>query len=228
MTSISIRQPGYLPFLGFFKKIHTCDIFVYLDDVQYERGWDNRNKIRTNQDYQWLTVPVSSKFGKMLNEVKIVNTQNWQKKHSKTIKNNYNRAPFFKKYWPAIESILNKKWDILIDLNLNLIEYFISEFDLKTKTIKSSEMHLNSSGSQKLLDICKQLGASEYISGAKGKDYLNEKFFKNEKIKIIYENFQHPTYKQIHYDFIPNMSVIDLFFNEGDNSKKILEKAKNV
>ena len=228
MTSVTIRQPGYLPHLGFFKKIQSCDIFVFLDDVQYERsGWDNRNKIRTSSDSIWLTVPVHNTLGQMLNEVKIVNTQNWQKKHCISIKNNYEKAPFFKNYWPKIESILNKKWEKLIDLNLELINYFNSELKLSTKTIRSSEQNLKSKGSQKLLEICKQLSASQYISGEKGKDYLDEKIFADNNIKIIFENFQHPTYTQVHGDFISNMSIIDLFFNEGDNSRKILQESKN-
>lgn len=229
MTVISIRQPGYLPYVGFFKKIQTSDIFVYLDDVQYERGdFDNRNKIRTLQGMMFLTVPVYNKFGQKLNEVKIVNTEDWGKKHRMTIKMNYQKAPFFDKYWSHIEQILSDKWVKLIDLNLALIEYIKSELDLTTRTIKSSELNVDSNGSDKLLQICKKLNATMYVSGEMGKSYLDEKIFFDSGIKIIYEKFQHPIYKQIHGDFIPQMSIIDLLFNEGENAKQILTNSSNL
>lgn len=228
MSLISIRQPGYLPYLGFFKKIQSSDIFVYLDDVQYERGdWDNRNKIRTYEGSIWLTVPVLNKFGQKLNEVNIANNQDWNKKHRLTIKTNYQKAPYFAKYWKKIDSILSKKWEKLIDLNLALIKYFNSELDLQTRTVKSSELQINSVGSQRLLDICKELGAKTYLSGEIGKNYLDEKIFRNEGIKVIYEKFKHPIYHQFHGEFIPNMSIVDLLFNEGENAREILLKSTN-
>ena len=228
MTVISIRQPGYLPYVGFFKKIQSVDIFVFLDDVQYERGdWDNRNKIKTFNDTQWLTVPIYNKFGSMLNEVRIDNTHDWSKKHKSTIKINYQKSQYFEKYWNEIEKILDKKWEKLIDLNFALIDYCISELDIKTKTIKSSELKVEKSGSEKLLEICKRLNASTYLSGELGVNYLNEEIFNDAGIKVVFEKFYHPTYNQIHSKFVPNMSIIDLLFNEGKNAEKILEKSQN-
>ncbi len=229
MTKVSIRQPGYLPYLGFFKKIQSSDIFVYLNDVQYERGdWDNRNKIKTSKGITMLTVPVYNKFGQKLNQVNITNIKNWNEKHMKTIQNNYNKAPFFENYWDKIESILSKKWEKLIELNISLLEYFYSELNLTTKTIFSSDLNIKSTKSQRLLDICKSLNATTYISGEIGKTYLDEEIFTNSGIQVIYEKFQHPTYNQIHGDFIPNLSIIDLLFNEGENSKKILSQSINL
>ena len=141
MKSITIRQPGYLPYIGFFKKIQSSDEFVYLDDVQYERGdWDNRNRIRTRTGITWLTVPVYNKFQQNLNQVIITNKENWSKKHIKTIEINYQNAPYFSTYWDSIKLILNKFWEKLIDLNLALIELFNDILEIKTKTIRSSEI----------------------------------------------------------------------------------------
>jgi len=229
MTVISIRQPGYLPYMGFFKKIQASDIFVYLDDVQYERGdWDNRNQIRTSDGSMLLTVPVYNKFGQKLNEVPILNEQNWNRKHLNSIKNNYEKAPFFRKYWDFINSTLTKTWDRLIDLNLELVHYFNAELDLHTKSVRSSELNVSSTGSARLLEICKKLNANVYVSGELGANYLDEKVFVDAGIKVIYEKFRHPIYRQIHGNFIPNMSVIDLLFNEGENSKKILSESTNI
>lgn len=229
MTIVSIRQPGYLPYLGFFKKIQSSDVFVYLDDVQYERGdWDNRNKIWTVNGSAWLTVPVLNKLGEKLNEVKIDNTKNWNFKHRTTIKMNYQKAPFFDKYWEKIETIFNQKWEKLIDLNFSLIEFFNSELNIKTKTVKSSELNIHSTGSNRLLEICQKLNADIYLSGALGKNYLDKNIFSSAKISVMYENFLHPIYNQMNNNFIPNLSIIDLLFNEGEKSKQILLNSKNM
>jgi len=229
MTIVSIRQPVYLPYLGFFKKIQSSDVFVFLDDVQYERGdFDNRNKIRTNEGFIWLTVPVYNKSGQIFMDAKIVNNQNWNKKQRNAIEINYRKAPYFEKYSKDIFSILEKKFESLIDLNLEFIKYFMSVLDLKTKTIRSSKLGITSTKSERLLEICKRYRATVYLSGELGKNYLDEKIFHNAGIKILYEKFHHTTYNQIHGSFIPNMSIIDLLFNEGDKSKEILLNSKNL
>ncbi len=228
MTIISIRQPGYLPYLGFFKKIQSSDIFVFLDDVQYERsGFDNRNKIKTVDGNMWLTVPVRNKFGQKLNQVIIIDSE-WRSNHRLSIRTNYQKAPYFSKYWDTIDEILCSKWEKLLDLNLKLIQFFIKELRLNTKTILSSELQIELSGSEKLLEICKKLGAKTYMSGENGKQYLDQKIFADSKIKVIYEKFQHPIYRQINGNFISNMAIIDLLFNEGENSKDILLNSTNL
>ena len=228
MKVISIRQPGYLPYLGFFKKIESVDTFVFLDDVQYSRGdWDNRNKIRTPNDSIWLTVPILSKPVKLLNQVKIDYSKNWLYKHKSAIKFNYENSPFFDLYWKNIESILDKSYEKLLELNISLIDYFLSVLQIKTETILSSTLDLNSTGSKKLLDICKLLDADTYLSGELGKNYLDKKIFQNANIKIIFEKFHHPVYNQNNSNFLSNLSIIDLLFNEGPNSIEILKNSKN-
>jgi len=225
---ISIRQPGYLPYLGFFKKIESVDVFVFLDDVQYSRGdWDNRNKIRTSNDSAWLTVPILSKPARVLNQVKIDYSKDWLYKHKTTIKFNYENSPFFDLYWKNIESIFDKSYKKLLELNMSLIDYFLSVLQIKTETILSSTLDLNSTGSKKLLDICKLLDADTYLSGELGKNYLDKKIFQNANIKIIFEKFHHPVYNQNNSNFLSNLSIIDLLFNEGPNSIEILKNSKN-
>lgn len=228
MSIISIRQPGYLPYIGFFKKIESSDVFVFLDDVQFEKNdWDNRNKIKTVDSFAWLTVPVLHKFGTKLNEIRIDNDQEWSKKHRKTIEVNYKKAEYFYDYWDDIESILNKKWEKLIDLNLEFIRYFMKKLSITTPTVKSSELKITQTGSERLLEICKKLNSGTYLSGELGRDYLNEEIFFSNNIDVIYEKFLHPVYKQIHGEFLPNMAIIDVLFNEGENAVKILKESKN-
>ena len=228
MTIVMIRQPGYLPYVGFFKKIQVSNIFVYLDDVQYSIGsGDNRNKIKTPNGTTYLTVPLAKPFGKPVNEVEIDNTTDWKNKHKNLIREYYSDTPFFDDYWNSIELILDKEWKKLIDLNLEFIEYFKKILNLETKCIHSSTLNIDSTKSQRLLDICKKLNATTYISGEIGKDYLDEKIFHESGIKIIYEKFQHPIYRQHYEGFTPYLSILDLLFNEGKNSRTILLNSKN-
>ena len=229
MVLISIRQPGYLPYLGFFKKIQSSGIFVYLDDVNYERGdWDNRNKIKTSDGSMWLTVPVYNKAEQKLNEVEISYETNWNEKHIRAIELNYSKSPYFSNYWEPIKKIIQNRWTKLLDLNLELIEFFNKEFELETKTIRSSDLKIDSVSSQRLLDICKALNGTQYLSGEMGRDYLDDGIFLKEGISVIYEKFQHPTYSQLYREFMPNLSIIDLLFNEGEKAKEILFNSKNV
>ena len=230
MTNVMIRQPGYMPNIGFFKKIQSSDIFVYLDDVQFAKDdFDNRNQIKTRRGVEWITVPLNRPvFEKNFNEVSISYETDWIKKHCNKISESYKSTPYFSSYWYEIEKILNKKYKLLIQLNFELIKYFIKILGIHTRTIKSSELSITKIKTERLVEICLKLNATCYISGIGGKDYLDESLFDNAKIKLIYENFVHPKYTQVHGDFIKNMSIIDLLLNEGPKSKKILYNSKNI
>jgi len=228
-NKIYIKQPQYLPWIGLFRNIIESDILVILDDVQYAKnGWYNRNKIRTFSSWMWLTLPVKSRLGEKINEVKIDNSQDWQKKHSKAIYINYQKSEYFEKYWKKIKNIYDKKYEFLLDINLDFIKLFLDIFGINKKIIFSSELNIQDTGSDRLFEICNLLKADIYLSGEMGKKYLKENDFKRKGINIEYQNFQHPEYKQAYKPFIPNMSFIDLLFNEGDNALKIIQDAKNV
>jgi len=225
-----IRQPGYMPNLGFFKKIQSCDIFVFLDDAQFAKdGFDNRNRIKSSDGVAWITVPLARPvFGKKMNEVLISYETDWQNIHCNQIYQNYKSAPFFFSYWPDIEKILTCKHRKLIDLNFKLIEYFNHTLGITTKTIKSSELAVTQTKTERLIEICSKLNATCYISGITGKNYLDEKLFLNSGIKLTYEHFIHPTYGQLHGNFIDNLSIIDLLMNEGPRSQKIISESTNL
>ena len=229
MKMIAIRQPGYFPYMGFFKKIQSCDEFVVFDDAQYAiRSWDNRNLIKTKNGSEWITVPVKNPFKKKISEIEINNDEDWKRKNKNAIIASYGKTKFFHEFWSQIESILDKKWEKIVDLNIELIEYFNGILDIKTPIIFSSELNINEKSSQKLLNICVKQKADVYLSGINGKEYLNTEIFSNEGIKVIFEDFQHPTYTQINGDFLENMAIFDLIFNEGDNAKQILKNAQNI
>ena len=226
---ISIHQPGYLPWLAFFRKITEADVFVFLDDVQYEKnGWQNRNKIKVNGESSWITVPVHVNIGMKLNEIKIVQNTDWRKKHCKSFEINYSKAKFFQEYWNELENIYQKNHELLIELNIDLIEFIFKKTGITKKIIKSSELNIQGKGSERILEICKSLDADTYISGMglPGKEYLDVNDFKRNQIKIEFQNFVYPKYEQIGDNFVTNLSIIDLLFNEGNNSRKILLTSK--
>lgn len=228
MKTVSIHQPVYLPWLGFFKKIVSSDIFVFLDDVQYEKnGVQNRNKIRTSEGDAWLTIPVSAKSTTLLKDVKINHSMNWEKKHSKSMENNYSKAKFFHNYWNEFEKFYQKEFDKLIELNVEIIKFLMGKFKIQTKIMFSSELNISEKGSERILQICKSLDANSYLSGIGGKKYLKLDSFKKNDITVNFQNFQHPVYNQVYQPFHPNMSAIDLLYNEGEKSEVILKNAKN-
>ena len=220
---IAIHQPQYLPWLGYFDKMDRADVFVLLDDVQYKKNeWQNRNKIRNAESWQWLTVPVVYDFGRLLSEVKIDNKTGWRTKHLKSIEMNYSRAPYFKGYSGFFEELYGKEWSLLADLNSEMILYLKERLGIKTRLIKSSELGIKSSATNRLVDICGKLNADVYLSGAGGAEYLDEALFAAAGIKLEYQSYEHPVYKQAFDGFEPNMAVIDLMFMEGDKSLKII------
>jgi len=225
---ISIDQPGYLPWLGFFKKIMYSDIFVFLDDVKFvKKQFMNRNQIRTKDSSIFLTVPITKNSGYNINEVEISYDEKWNINHKKTIYYSYNKSQFFEEYWEFFEKIYTKKFKNLLELNLEIINFFIKELELKTKIIFSSELGTTKKKSDLNLEICKSLDADVYLSGNHGKHYLIEEDFQKNGIKVEYQNFQYPKYNQNYEPFIPNMAFIDLLFNEGKKSKKILQDSIN-
>lgn len=228
MTIISIHQPVYLPWLGFIDKLASSDVFVFLDDVQYEKnGYQNRNKIKTESGEMWLTIPITGKSNTLLKNMKIDNSSRWKEKHAKSIVQNYSRAKFFNKYWIGMEKFYQKTYENLIDFNMEIILFLMKKFNIKTKILFSSELEITKKGSERILDICKSLNAEEYISGIGGKNYLKVDDFKKNNIKIKFQKFKHPIYNQIFKSFIPNLASIDLLFNEGENSINIINQTHN-
>ena len=225
---VAIHQPEYLPWLGFFKKMMNVELFVFLDDVQFrKKGWQNRNRIRINDGTTLLSIPVHTHSYPKINEVTIDNEKNWSIRHKKSILYNYARAPYFDEIKDFVESIFEKKFQYLVDLNTEIIKFIMNELEIKSKIVFSSELEISKKGSGRVLDICKAVGADHYITGTFwAESNLRVEEFKKSNIDVEFQKFQHPIYKQIHGEFIPEMSIIDLLFNEGrKEAKKILQNS---
>jgi len=174
-----------------------------------------------------LTVPVNAFLDCLLKDVKIKNTTNWKVKHKKSIQINYSKTAYFKDFWPSLDQIYEQNFDLLIDVDMEIIKLLLKELQIKTKTLFSSELGISEKGSDRILAICKKLGADVYLSGTLGGNYLNLKNFEENDIQVQFQNFQHPVYEQYYKPFLPNMAAIDIIFNEGENASKILQEAKN-
>lgn len=224
---IAIHQPQYLPWLGYFDKIDRADIFVFLDDVQFKKNeWQNRNKIKTACGWQWITVPVIHDFGQAISEVRINNRVNWRRQHLKSLTLNYKKARYFDKYISFFENVYSQEWLSLSELNIYIIENLLKILGIETKLERSSKLKLPGKATERLVEISRKLGAGTYLSGAGGRLYLEIEKFKSETIGIIFQDFLHPRYDQLYcqrQDFLENLSIVDLLFNQGEKSRDILK-----
>ena len=223
---IGILQPGYLPWLGFFEQMCRTDIFVIYDDVQYDKnGWRNRNKIKTPQGEQWLTVPVLYKYEEKprVDRVRIDPKSDWRKKHCLSIRYNYARAPYFKGYFPIFEEAYAKDWEFLIDLDMFFIRRLAAALGIDdSKIVRSSSLDLTGDRLERLVKICKHFKADVFYEGASGKEYIEDACFSSEGVTVEYQDYRHPVYAQLHGVFVPYLSVIDLLFNHGQESLSII------
>jgi len=228
---VAIHQPNYLPWLGYFYKIASCDIFVLLDNVRYSKnGFINRNKIKTPQGAAWLTVGVLIKghYGQLISEVEINNSTPWSSIHEKSIFQNYAKAPYFRNYISSFQDIYPRKWEKLVDVNEALIKVICQILGIRSVELtRASELNVSGQSTELLVNICKAVGADTYLSGPSGQKYMDEELFEKEGIGLRYSDFKHPTYTQLWGDFIPNMSTIDLLFNEGGKGLEILMGASS-
>ncbi|OGK00604.1 MAG: hypothetical protein A2519_21710, partial [Candidatus Raymondbacteria bacterium RIFOXYD12_FULL_49_13] len=223
----AIHQPQYLAYVGYFHKMALCDAFVLLNDAQYHKNeWQNRNRIKTAQGEQFLTVPVNYSFPQLLSEVTVDSRQKWAKKHLAALEMNYSRAPFFKQFFPEIATILSREYHSLSDLNATLIKAIATILGLRCSIVLASDLKIKGHSTQRLIAICKALSADTYLSGPGGKQYLDENAFPTAGISLQYQEFTCPQYPQVAFKeqktFIPNLSIIDLLFNCGEKSLEIL------
>jgi len=214
---VSIHQPAYLPWLGYFNRIKKSDIFVFLDNVQFEKNsFINRNKVKTANGPVWLTVPVKLKrhTQSTIKDTLVDSSTDWREKHLKTIYYAYKKAPRFKEKYGKLEMLYSMPFATVSSLCYHHLLWWLGELGILTRVCRVSDISIPlGKKSDLVLDICKYLGADYYLSGPMGRDYLNEGKFSDSKIKVIYHEFKHPIYPQLWGDFMPNMGVIDWWMN---------------
>jgi hypothetical protein len=229
---VSVNQPAYLPWLGYFDRIDFADIHVVLDHVQFEKNsFINRNKLLSNTGKQWITLPVTKgDNGEItINKIRCFQNKKWIKKHLGTISQNYSKTPYYSDYFPHINEVLLTQTDNsnFFEIVESINKLFLKFLDIKTPIVYSSDLKLNSKKSKLVFDICKYFNAKVYLSGINGKDYLEVGDFFNHNIEVLYQSYNHPTYFQKNSYFTPYLSIIDLLFHEGSDSINILRKGRN-
>lgn len=225
--SCVVLQPGYLPWLGYFAQICHADVFVHLDDVQFDRhGWRNRNRIKGPNGPQWLTVPVriSGQEKPRINEVLIDPTRtNWAAKHLKTIEINYSACPFFRWLYDDLRDVLASSWTHIAQLDIALVDLLCQKLGLVCQFRRSSQMTLPEDRCDRLVAVCRQLGCNHYYAGAASRAYMDLSVFDDAGIDVSFQDYHHPTYPQRYAGFESHLSVIDLMFHRGPDSLAVIK-----
>lgn len=227
---VAILQSSYIPWKGYFDIINMVDEFILYDDVQYtKRDWRNRNMIKTGNGLLWLTIPVKNK-GQYFQKIKdtTISDAKWQRKHFQSIIHNYSRATYFnhlKDYFENLYMKIDERF--LSKINYHFIKSFCKLLGINTRISWSSDYRLVGDKTERLAELCRQAGATEYISGPSAKEYINERLFQENGIKLTYMDYTgYPEYNQLFAPFKHEVSIIDLILNEGPNAKNFMKSFK--
>jgi hypothetical protein len=225
--AVTIVQSNYIPWKGYFDIINLVDEFILFDDMQYtRRDWRNRNRIKTANGARWLTIPVEVK-GKYFQKIKntVVSDAAWNRKHWDSIVNSYSRARYFGKYKETFEELyLGCTEKYLSRINHRFLVAICKLLGIATKITWSMDYRLAEGKTERLIDLCKQADAGEYISGPSAKGYIDEEMFEKGGIKLTYMDYSgYPEYNQLYQPFDHAVSIIDLIFNEGPDAQKYMK-----
>ena len=228
----TILQPTFLPWLGYFEMIHSSDIFVVFDNVQFvKKSWQQRNKIKTANEITTLTVPIKkTSRSTYINNIEIsYDHGNPLEKHWSTIEFAYKKSPYFKNYSDIFESIFKQQHSTLLDLNMNLIQNICKILKINTKIVFASHFmdnFLKNNKTENIIDLCNSIGIDSLYDAKGASSFLELSKFKDNNIKIEFQEYVHPTYSQMWGNFVTHLSTIDLIFNEGKNSLDIILSGK--
>lgn len=215
----------FFPWVGIFEQIKLSDVFVHYDDVQFPQGrsFISRVQVKTNNGVNWLTAPVNrNESGRLINQTVLVSDSDWRRSHLQTLKHSYIRAPFFDEMYELAKEIYSSPTNNLSSFNCNCIEKISSYLDIKTIFCKSSDIGFETSSSEKLLDLCRHFGATDYITGLGAINYLDYSIFENCSIKVNYMSYEKRSYPQLDGEFTPFVSVLDAIANLGKNASSLI------
>ena len=213
---VSIHQPDYIPYIGYFYKIAMADVFVFLDDVQFSNeNMHHWNKIKTPQGECRLKIPVDYSFRDAICQVRTKDELGWKEMHLKTLEMNYARARFFHQIYPDFRQLLLAPYAGLSEMNMQINQYICKGFGIERKFIKSSDLGIQTTKEERVLDICRSVGGNSYLSGNGARVYQKEEHFTLRGLKLCYTDYYPIKYNQLWNEFIPNLSVLDYLFNYG-------------
>jgi hypothetical protein len=224
---LTAHQPAYLPWLALFHKIALADVFVSYDQAQYQtENWINRNRVRRRESATGilLTVPVrgADHLQKRICDIEIDNEKPWRRKHWNTIRACYGRAPHFARYSGFLEDVYRRDWARIADLDKHMLRWFLEVLGIRVEVVRGSSLQTEGRGSDRVLDLCRIMGADAFLFGRLGRDYAKVADFTALGVRVEFQDYRHPTYDQPSSPFIPHLSVLDLLFNCGASSLDIL------
>jgi hypothetical protein len=230
--NVVILQPSYIPWRGFFHQIQKADVFVFYDDVQYDKnGWRNRNRVKTPAGSRWLTIPVNTDGVVSqhipINEVKINWIKPWNSSHWDILKQFYKTAPYYKDYVSLLEPFYIRHDERLASFTIDLTITISRSLGIKTEFVNSSSLKVQGTKTDRLVDILKQVGATHYISGPSAKDYLEEEKLADAGISLEYMVYDYPEYPQLYPPYDPFVSILDLLFMTGAEAPKFIWETTN-
>ena len=224
-----ILQPSYIAWRGYFHQIYLADTFIFLDDAQYdERGWRNRNRVKTATGAQWLTIPVRSKGTQIertpINRIEIDWTRgDWRAKHFKTLRQNYGKAPFFKRYEKLLHDFYTRDDRFLADFTIATTIALARELGItKTRFVRASELAATNAKTDRLINLLQKVGATHYISGPSARAYIEPDKFRAANIELEYMRYDYPEYPQLYPPFDGQISILDLLLTTGDDAPKYI------
>ncbi len=225
---VAVVQSNYIPWKGYFDLIRSVDEFILFDDMLYtRRDWRNRNRIKTPQGVAWLTIPVQVKGGYLDQRIRdtVVSDPHWNVRHWKTIVHHYSRARCFKQYRPLLERLyLGQSETHLSLINYRFLSAICEVLGIQTKLSWSMDYSLEEGKTERLIALCRQAGATEYVSGPTAKGYMDERQFAEAGIALRYMNYEgYPEYQQLYPPFEHAVSIIDLILNEGSESTRYMK-----
>lgn len=230
MKRVAILQSNYIPWKGYFDMIAAVDEFIIYDDVQFTKNdWRNRNKLKTPQGVQWISIPVrQGQLDQKINETRIADRR-WPDKHWKMLKQNYSRAPCFSDYSQVVADAYQEaaNFEMLSEVNLFFIRALCRLMNIRTRISLSSDYKLIGGRIERLVSLCEQAGAGVYLSGPAAKSYLDESFFYNSDIKVEWMDYSgYPEYPQLYPPFEHGVSMMDLLFNAGPKYSSYMKFAQ--
>ena len=221
---LAIHQPQYMPWLGFLAKWAAADALVLLDTVQYEKnGWQNRNRIKTAAGAHWLTVPVRVRLGTPIAEVAVDTAQPWRERHLRAIENAYARAPHLGHHREALRRLYATDWPRLAPVAAATAEWLARTVGIATPARLASTLGVSATDpTERLIALCRAMGADTYLAGRDGAAYMDRAAFARARITVLFQDYKHPEYPQLHGEFVPFLSALDLLLTHGDDALAIL------
>ena len=225
---LAIIQPSYIPWRGYFHQIQKADVFMFYDDVQYDKhGWRNRNRIKTANGTIWLTIPVAAR-GNVVENTKILEircaTKGWGRKHWMTLQQSYRKAPFFERYAPLLEEFYSRDEERLAELTIDLTRRLARELGIaRTRFVRSSELQgIEGAATDRLIALLHAVGADHFISGPSARAYIDEAKLASARVRLEYMRYEYPEYEQLHPPYDPQVSILDLLFMRGEDAGELI------